>query len=92
MQGHPEKDIGKLIWSIYCIRVPNTYKIQNDFIIFQSIDRDLNKTQGYPKLMCDFKKKLSTHRKYTDVGKTMGFFSIKLFKEQIFCKRDRLSS
>ena len=37
LQGHPEREFRNLIWFIYCIMVPNTYKIQKYFWIFQSI-------------------------------------------------------
>ena len=49
-QGHPEMEFMKMIWRIYFIRVPKTYKMQNDIRIFQSIDRNLNKTPGCHKL------------------------------------------
>ena len=41
----------KLIWFIYCIKVPKTDKIQKDIIVFQSIDLNLNKTPGCHKLI-----------------------------------------
>ena len=51
LQGHPEKDFGKFIWSIYCIRVPNTGRMQKIIIILQSIDGNLNKTRRDYKYM-----------------------------------------
>ena len=40
----------KLIWFIYCFRVPMTSKIQKDIKVFQSIDENLNKIPGCHKL------------------------------------------